>query len=97
MAKYTVKFYDKSGQLLTKESNDCVAKQSTNDDTQKTRYYIKFSSGSLVDPKENSFDRNKKNFKFREIKEDVFNSYMKYLTKGGISYFRTAERGVLNG
>lgn len=91
---YSRKFYTKSGQLSTEDSSDCVAKEVLNDDTSKSRFYVKCLRGKPVDVREGSFEKNKKNLEYKLVKQEVFNYYLKYLIKGGDSYLKAAERAI---
>jgi len=91
---YSRKFYNKSGQLLTSDCLDAVAKEVVNDDKETSRYYVKFLRGILIDVRDGGYEKNKKNGQYKQVNSDVFHNYLKYLVKGGDSYLRAAERAM---
>ena len=92
---YSRKYYSNVGQLLTDENSDTVAKEVVNDDTGNIRYYIKTFRGLLLNPREGNYNMNKKKSEFKQVKQEAFVHYLKYLTNGGEAYLRSAERAML--
>ncbi len=92
-----IKYVDKTGLYVLVNNINTVAKETSSDKTDIVRYYVKFISGRLADPKAMDFERNKKNAKYQPVKENVYQHYIKYLNTGGNTHLIEAERGVTRG
>lgn len=94
---YTTEFYKQDGTLSEKEDKNIVAKRVLNITLDKPRFYIKFFRGTLANPNDASFLRQYKILQYKEVNQNTFDNYIKYLTKGLETYLRTAERSIANG
>lgn len=77
MANYT--YYGENGIIVDSEYN-CCAKKRENDDVGKTKFYVKFQDGLILNPYKR-VSINNRQYKMIEVTKDQFDRYVNFLVE----------------